>query len=587
MKINQIIISNYRAFYNNKGEERTKYVVDLKGGKNMLIYGENGSGKSSFYKAMKDLFSSSVDSSYILIENIFAKQHELDEQPFIEISFTDPGKTYCLSSDPHKISVNDEMLRSVARARNFMTYRDLLKVHFVTDPEVNLFDFLFENDGLLADLPNPTPSSAETNLKMSELLKVVKTNPDDVNIKDLKLGVNQILTDLTNILNHLLKYFDGSLSVTFTHLTEESIRNGTLIVKVNVIYFGIDLSKSAEQYHHFLNEARLSALAICIFLAAHLSVPSPEFKVLFLDDIFTGLDMSNRMPLLDILTDSTIKGTAETFVDHQIFLTTYDRQWYELAKKDLGNSKWHFHEMYIDHHSQEFDHPIWLPGEDDFEKAMFYFKTKQYPACANYQRKMCENLIKQFLPENKKYDVSPNGEITPINKLDTFITKLRLYLEENDLSFEPFKKLTNCLRVVMNPLSHDDSASPVYKRELQLVFEIIKELKKLKNTILINAGEQITMKKLNAATGLEREYVCELTTPIRRIQHSHGVKIPTFYILPLTQRDGDNKKCKISYGGKFDDIYGMFCHSLKIEKSEDPFNEFVLKDGSSLKQLLV
>ncbi|MFD2035173.1 AAA family ATPase [Belliella marina] len=590
MKINQIIISNYRAFYTEKGEERTKYIIDLKDGKNMLIYGENGSGKSSFYKGVKDLFYSSIDPSYRLIENVFAKSLELDEQPFIEIAFKEngqPDKTYRFSSDPHRNVVNDEILRSVASARSFMTYRDLLKIHFMSDSAVNLFGFLFESEGLLADLPNPAPSSPETNLKLKDLFQIVKSNPDEVNVKDFVSGVNQTLEDLSTILNSLLKYFDESISVTFPQLTETSIKSGFPVISLKVNYFGVDLSDSTEQYHHFLNEARLSALAICIFLAGHLSVPSPQFKMLFLDDIFTGLDMSNRMPLLDILTDPVIKGTDETFTGHQIFLTTYDRQWYELAKNDMGNSKWYFHEMYIDHHSQEFDHPIWLPAQNDFEKAQYYFKTKQYPACANYQRKICENLIKRFLPDNKKYDSLPNGEIVPVNKLDTFVTKLKLYLEENGLSFIPFIKLRNCLRVVMNPLSHDDFESPIYKKELQLVFEIIDDLKGLKNTILMNAGEKIIMKKTNPSTGLEREYVCELTTPIRRIEHAHGVKIPVFYILPLTQKEGDQRKCKISYGGKFEDIYGMFCHSLGVEKATDPFDDFILNDGSKMNQIFV
>jgi energy-coupling factor transporter ATP-binding protein EcfA2 len=391
MKIHQIIISNYRAFYNEKGEERTKYAIDIKGGKNMLIYGENGSGKSSFYRAVKDLFYSSIDPGHYLIKNIFSEKFELDEQPFIEITLKEdnqPDKLCRFSSDPHRNALDEEFLRSVARARSFMTYRDLLKVHFISDPEVNLFDFLFATDGLLADLPNPTYSSQETNLKLGELLEVVQTKPDTVNVKDFVAGVNQTMGDLSTILNSLLTYFDESISVTFSQFEEESVTSGYPLLKLNVIYFGADLGESTERYHHFLNEARLSALAVCIFLAAHLSVPLPEIKILFLDDIFTGLDMSNRMPLMNILTDKTIKGTAETFTDHQIFLTTYDRQWYELAKNDLGNSNWQFHEMYIDHHSQKFDHPIWYPGEDDYDKAMYYFKTKQYPACANYQRKI-------------------------------------------------------------------------------------------------------------------------------------------------------------------------------------------------------
>ena len=588
MKISRITINNYRAFYNEKEEAHSKYVINLKGGNNLLIYGENGSGKSSFYKALNDLFRASVEADYHFTKNVFSQQLELDEEPFIEADLKNEKeeKTFSFSSDIHKTNVNDELLRSVARGRSFMTYRELLRVHFVQDTKVNLFDFLFAMDGLLADLPTPVYSRPETNLKMNALLEVVKTSPDEINLRDFTQSANQILADLNETLNHLLYYFDHSMEVSFSQLTEESLSGGKPEIKINVSYFGIDLNHQREQYHHFLNEARLSALAVCIFLAAHLSVPSPEYKILFLDDIFTGLDNSNRIPLLDILTDTIIQGTAsKTFTEHQIFLTTYDRQWYELAKNHLGKSKWSFQEMYIDRHSKGFDHPAIMPGEEDFEKALYYFKMKQYPACANYQRKICESLIKQFLPENKKYDALPNGDIIPINKLDTFITRLRGYLEENDLSFTPFIKLKNCLKVVMNPLSHDDFDSPVYRRELLLVFEIISELKKLKNTILLDSGKEIIMKKVNPKSGLIREYVCQLTTPIRRIEHGHDIRFSKFNILPITQKEGDTNKVKISFGGKFEEVYERLCYSLDIEKSENPFDDFELKNGTPMNQL--
>src|SRR5690606_34400969 len=159
------------------------------------------------------------------------------------------------------------------------------------------------------------------------------------------------------------------------------------------------------------------------------------------------------------------------------------------------------------------------------------------------------------------------------------------YLEENNLSFTPFIKLRNCLKVVMNPLSHDDFDSPVYRRELLLVFDIIDELRKLKNTILLDAGKEIIMKKVNPKTGLIREYVCQLTTPVRRIEHGHETRISTFHILPLTQKEGEEQKKKISFGGKFEDIYGMFCHSLKVATSENPFDDFELKNGTPMNQL--
>ena len=62
------------------------------------------------------------------------------------------------------------------------------------------------------------------------------------------------------------------------------------------------LSKQIDKPHIFLNEARLSAIAISIYLGmVKRHIQGIPCKVLFLDDIFIGLDISNRLPLLEIL----------------------------------------------------------------------------------------------------------------------------------------------------------------------------------------------------------------------------------------------------------------------------------------------
>ena len=49
--INKIEIDGFKAFPNN-------FSIDLPDGKNLLIYGENGSGKSSLYYALHVLMQS-------------------------------------------------------------------------------------------------------------------------------------------------------------------------------------------------------------------------------------------------------------------------------------------------------------------------------------------------------------------------------------------------------------------------------------------------------------------------------------------------------------------------------------------------
>ncbi len=50
--ITEITLNNFRAF--GKAEE-----IQILKGNHLLIYGENGSGKSSIYNGLKDFFSSS------------------------------------------------------------------------------------------------------------------------------------------------------------------------------------------------------------------------------------------------------------------------------------------------------------------------------------------------------------------------------------------------------------------------------------------------------------------------------------------------------------------------------------------------
>lgn len=64
MKIKKVEIKDYKAFYGVN-----EFNIE---GQNLFIYGENGSGKSSFYYALKDFFQSSSETlNYDETENIF------------------------------------------------------------------------------------------------------------------------------------------------------------------------------------------------------------------------------------------------------------------------------------------------------------------------------------------------------------------------------------------------------------------------------------------------------------------------------------------------------------------------------------
>ena len=129
-RITQITISNYRAFYNEK-DNKNKYQINLSKGENLLVYGENGSGKSSLYKAIEDLFLSANNESVSIQENIFTKGFELPPAE-VKIKFSEKKiaqdweyieEVKYNNNDPN--TNGNTLLTNSTQA--FLTYREILK----------------------------------------------------------------------------------------------------------------------------------------------------------------------------------------------------------------------------------------------------------------------------------------------------------------------------------------------------------------------------------------------------------------------------------------------------------------------------
>ena len=139
MRITEVEIKNFRAFYG------TYRICLCKKGRNLLVYGENGSGKSSLYFALK-LFLESGDNPSHRFEN--------DQNIFI----TDAGYIkLCLRADQwskqetYEWSENvketdDELIIEGSRGKGFLDYKSLLDTHYLHHESntVNVFNLLVE-----------------------------------------------------------------------------------------------------------------------------------------------------------------------------------------------------------------------------------------------------------------------------------------------------------------------------------------------------------------------------------------------------------------------------------------------------------
>lgn len=236
------------------------------------------------------------------------------------------------------------------------------------------------------------------------------------------------------------------------------------------------------QHPRFLNEAKLSAIGISIYLAALLLNPgaSNDLGILVLDDVLIGLDMSNRLPVIDILRDHFLSNTQ---ADYQIFILTYDREWYEILRLQLveqDKAHWKAFEFHCAD-DDELEIPIFSEqGESKteyLEKAEKYCRERDYKAAAIYTRTAYEAILKHFC--NRLSVPVPYKEKAKDLKAEKLWDAVKKY--ENKHTHELYvdiktaRAIETATRGVLNPLSHSRPVQ-IYRREVQCAILAVKRL---------------------------------------------------------------------------------------------------------------
>ena len=320
MRITKIDIKNFRGLY---GPHEIKLGNP---GKNMMIYGENGSGKSSLCQALKVFFESSTKTTDVsLHKNIFV-QDDPDEDVYIKLTFNDNGTSteYTLDEDNQKVNV--QFLKEANKIKGFLSYKDLLQTHYLHEEDVNLFRLLINN--LFVNTPDSVSGTVSIYYRWMKLQLDIRENKNTIEYKncpEILHGLNQSIKSLLDEVevkaNEIIQQFDYNVNMRFQFpglSIKEAVKKKDRDFDNKEILLHVDFfDKTAiGQHHMFLNEGRLTAIAISIYLASILIMPQQTpYKVLVLDDILVGLDTSNRMPLLKILYDY--------FQDYQIIMATY------------------------------------------------------------------------------------------------------------------------------------------------------------------------------------------------------------------------------------------------------------------------
>jgi energy-coupling factor transporter ATP-binding protein EcfA2 len=433
MKLQKISLCDFRAFP-GPGE----YVFDFGKKPHMLIYGENGSGKTSVFKALLEFFNLHADAvPFLDCKNYFSNEAGNVSLICGKVSLTfreelqgPPSKTndvekvwsFVPAGKPDNRQRSDATVTQVARRKGLLDYQALLKANLSETDRLgktgrpNLFRLFVEQ--LLGDLEVVQTQGKPTTVGelWNGFHKTAKNNQYfhggalprvESAQKKFNDGMVQVLPQLKQRADKLLSdYFQHPVELTFTYngaTFQKLEKPGSRGIEDGNLF--IDLTfrgRSFTKYEEVLNEAKLTAVALCIYFAALLDgIPkgvSGYPRLLVLDDVLIGLDMQNRLPVLNLLRDEF------SATDWQIILLTHDKVWYDYATHAAMGLEWACHELYADRAldvaGNWHDLPLLRTAQqgagDYLERAKEQMRLHDHKAAGMYARGAYELALKKF-----------------------------------------------------------------------------------------------------------------------------------------------------------------------------------------------
>ena len=223
------------------------------------------------------------------------------------------------------------------------------------------------------------------------------------------------------------------------------------------------------------------------------SVGTP-LQLLVLDDVLIGLDLANRLPVLDLIQKEFVaKGW-------QVLLLTFDRAWYEVAKQQLASGPWLHQELFAVRIG-DFEKPLLLQHDDHLLRALTFLDSGQVQAAAVHLRTKFELVLKSACEElgrTVKYQSAPHKipasdfwvalrsatyKVTPPPKF-FFDSKGRLRnwiqpksVDEAVIPSALAAQIEHAVSWVLNPLSHSQSVAR-YRREIENAIFAVEELER-------------------------------------------------------------------------------------------------------------
>lgn len=533
--INKIHITGFKAFPND-------FELQLEG-KHLLMYGENGSGKSSIYYALHCMFQAPLKSDagkkYFNVNNdddTPNEQHlknlnniDIDSQVWIDFDGRHPF-IYVLDKEGyHTTLINGRHPLPASISGCFVNHQFLFHFfNFRNSQRINLFPVFIKDIlpfckddasgfhiGEMYDVI--TSSIVKKGRKVDTIYlnniaafnESVKIVVENINLYASDLYKNYFIDEGENELQIRLRY-DSNLDkpendpneywLKYDRIVERVKENGEVkehlssYKKLNTPFIGLEISEVLNdgtlrlipKPQSYFNEAKLTAIALSVRFALLNLDKEADGRFLALDDMLISLDMSNRAKVVKFLLDISDR--------YKIYLFTHDRSFFNYVCHEIqqkGKSEeWVYKRISYNHKNQM---PLIYDEHSGYlSKAKHFYEIGDYDTSAIYMRKQLEQSIGELLP----YELKTRADGGFLD-LQTLWDKLVQFYSNNGKLLDPLKQklFSDSKLLILNVAAHYQRLSnPIYRIELDKVFKLVdyvRSLEKISNKLIIEGGKRI------------------------------------------------------------------------------------------------
>ena len=594
--ISKIKIDGFKAF-----PKEFELILE---GKNLLMYGENGSGKSSIYYTLHALLQSQYhDKGSIYFDKnnseSLVNKYTTTVDPYIELELEGSNTKYHLSKDGYKelpaqaisplrdmnaecVFINHKFLFNSFSFRNSQ-YIDLFPV-FIKD----ILPFTFTDDGAkyISELYDEVVAGIQKRGRgrkiapeyddlikkfNEEVLRVIRK----INYKDAPNALS-LVSNIYN--NHFRDLGDRELSIELNYennidkipqenksywlrygyrFQKTTIANNIIEEPVGrkleilspVIRLRIKEKKedgtwgNIEKPQTQLNEAKLTAIILSIRFSLLDLVAAPDGRFLALDDMLISLDMSNRMKVIKYLLDVAVPKYRLYIFTHDRLLFTSFRKYISLNKQ---LDKWICGGIYMHDRDNSIDfnkctpYPVFIEEKDAELEAREYYILHDYPACGQRLRKWSEGIFNKLYPDSLLKMKDARTGKTIDTSLNDRINSLNDFCEKESINFEMFKDLKLYKDNILNSVSHYDISSPIYKNEILSILKILAKLEQIANNKLTVDVNRKLGIELTAADGRPVTVCIDIRSKNINIIEYNGNKNISYYTKCIVYKVIDN-----------------------------------------------